>query len=405
MGSKPDPIPFAQLALKVPSPDERRAIWAATHQQWGAALDLETYLRREAFLTTVPMSRNGGMTPWLLTTADGEPNDRPILSSCESIRKRCLVASPDGNVRECTAHGIASVFTEPPHRGAGYASEMMARLGPRLDTWQGRKIGSHCASAADEAANGMRDGDGSPGGGTGCEDREVACSVLFSDIGKTFYTKNGWPPFESTHLSFLPAPAPETAPADSPAVHPVSYHDLPELCSLDERLLKARLARPASTTRVALVPDLDAILWHLMREDFMTKHIFNRTPVIRGGIVGEPGRRVWAVWTRGYYGGLKKPEGNTMHILRVVVEDPEACDKAYLTSAIGAVLSLARSEAAEWKVNHVEMWNPTPEIRALVDAAGLPYEFVSREKDSIASLMWYGEGEVEWVDNEKYGWC
>jgi hypothetical protein len=40
----------------------------------------------------------------------------------------------------------------------------------------------------------------------------------------------------------------------------------------------------------------------------------------------------------------------------------------------------------------------------------LEHSEVEREEESIASLMWYGEGsgasdDIEWVGNEKYGWC
>jgi len=54
------------------------------------------------------------------------------------------------------------------------------------------------------------------------------------------------------------------------------------------------------------------------------------------------------------------------------------------------------------------MWNPTPKLRGLIDKCGVEYEFVNRDKDSIASLMWYGDeptAEVDWVANEKYAWC
>ena len=46
-------------------------------------------------------------------------------------------------------------------------------------------------------------------------------------------------------------------------------------------------------------------------------------PTVRGAVCGEPGKRVWAVWTRGYYGGLKTMEGNVLHVLRVVVEQED----------------------------------------------------------------------------------
>ncbi|KAG7111537.1 hypothetical protein HYQ44_009732 [Verticillium longisporum] len=72
---------------------------------------------------------------------------------------------------------------------------------------------------------------------------------------------------------------------------------------------------------------------------------------------------------------------------------------------MGAILGLAREEAAAWKVNNVELWNPTAKLRAAIDRAGLPHEFVDRQDTSIACLMWYGDGEVDWVANEKFGWC
>ncbi|WYZ45968.1 hypothetical protein EsH8_IX_000193 [Colletotrichum jinshuiense] len=372
-----------ELVLTQPTPTERVGTYTSTYDSWGTALELEEYLRREEYMTTVPVSRNGGITQWILTDPSQPPDNRPILSSCESIRKNLLVAKPDGTVVDAITHAIGSVFTVPAHRGNGYASIMMNMMGPRLARWQGK-----------EMAKGETWGD--------IKDGEVACSMLFSDIGKKFYAKHGWHPYESTHLSFPPQAA--SGEEESLKAVPLGYHELAELCAVDERLLRSRLAKKGNKTRVALLPDLDAMLWHLMREDYMTKHIFGKTPTVRGGVIGKLGSRVWAVWTRGYYGGLKKPEGNTMHILRLVVEDETSSDE-YVQEAIEALLRLARAEAAEWKVNNVELWNPEPRIRGLIEKAGIPHEFVERETDSIASLMWYGEGEIEWVLNEKFGWC
>ncbi|TID07575.1 Lysine acetyltransferase [Colletotrichum higginsianum] len=385
------------LVLAQPTPAERLRTYALTYANWGTALELQDYVRREEYMTTVPVSRNGGITQWILTDPSRPPDDRPILSSCESIRKHVLVARPEGGpVVDAITHAVGSVFTDPAHRGNGYASIMMTMLGPALARWQGAEM------AQGESWRDIRDG-------------EVACSVLYSDIGKTFYAKHGWHPYESTHLDFPPLK--KTADDDDnndrhlhhdpPRRRAASlgYHELAELCAVDERLLRAKLAEKSDKTRVSLLPDIDAMLWHLMREDYMTKHIFGRTPTVRGGVVGDPGSRVWAVWTRGYYGGLKKPEGNTMHILRLVVEDEAGTDDRSVQEAVEALLALARAEAAEWSVNNVEMWNPAPRIRSLIEKAGIPHEFVERETDSIASLMWYGEGEVEWVLNEKFGWC
>jgi hypothetical protein len=73
-------------------------------------------------------------------------------------------------------------------------------------------------------------------------------------------------------------------------------------------------------------------------------------------------------------------------------------------------LEIAQAEAKEWQLGHVELWNPTNILKQIVKETGLEHSEVEREEESIASLMWYGEGsgnsaDIEWVGNEKYGWC
>ena len=321
----------------------------------------------------MPLARDGGIAHWILTTkSNNDDGSRPILSSCESLRKRAVYCKAGSDVVvEGWAHGIGSVFTEEGFRGRGYASRMMRELAGRL---RGQGL----------------------------------FSVLYSDIGKTFYARHGWAPFESCHVAFRPVVGGVGEGAGGLA-RPIGYHELAELCAVDERLLRADLVRRAKGGRtcVALLPELDALLWHLMREDYMTKCIFGKTPSVRGAVAGEPGKRVWAVWIRGYYGGLKKEEGNTLHILRVVVEDPEQpADE--LVDGFRSILQMAQAEAAEWRTQDVQVWNPTPKIRGLIDKCGIGYEFIDRDKESIASLMWYGEeptAELDWVANEKYAWC
>lgn len=347
---------------------------------------------------TVPLAKNGGVTHWILTDRNATPDDRPIYASCESLRKRALASrlGPDGQVvlQEGIAHGIASVFTNPTYRGMGYASRMMSELGPKLKEWsEGRKE--------------PKDGD---------EETVVTrslFSVLYSDIGKMFYAKNGWAAFESSHLCFKPAAA--ATGALSSKAKPLGYHDLAVLCHLDEKILRStmdhrakKLSGTGSQACAALMPDLDQFLWHLMREDFMTKHIFGKTPTIRGALFGEPGKRIWAVWTRGYYGGLEKIEGNTFHILRVVVENEDDANEEYVAEGFREIIQVAQHEAKEWRSFDIQMWNPSPLLKAAATKSGVDYSLVDREKESIASLMWYGDEpttSVDWVANEKFAWC
>lgn len=75
-----------------------------------------------------------------------------------------------------------------------------------------------------------------------------------------------------------------------------------------------------------------------------------------------------------------------------------------------SVLDVAREEAGKWRLDSVVVWNVSEVVKKLLARKGVQYTFEDRESDSIASLMWYGEGEggpqeVEWVANEKFAWC
>ncbi|KAK5654508.1 hypothetical protein OQA88_7137 [Cercophora sp. LCS_1] len=370
MGSIPThpPHPSASspsLILTNPTPAERRKTWSLTHPKWGPVLSLQDYLSREAYLMTVPLAKDGGLIHWILTDSSSRPDNRPIYSSCEALRKHAICSRPDGTITDGLSYGIGSVFTDPQYRGRGYAGRMMTELARRLKQME-----------------------------------NVLFTVLYSDIGKEFYAKRGWLPYPSWHVAF---PALKDEGGGGGKAKKIGYHELAELCCVDERVVRERMI-DVKGTGVALVPGLEQMLWHLMREDYMTKRIFGRTPEVRGAVVGEDGRRVWAVWTRGYYGGLEKVEGNTMHVLRVVVED-EAAEMGGLVQGFKEIVRIAQNEACEWRVKDVQIWNPEGVVRRLVEGCGLTHEFVERENDSIPSLMWHGEGEVEWVANEKYGWC
>ncbi|PKS09261.1 hypothetical protein jhhlp_003875 [Lomentospora prolificans] len=412
------------LILAHPTPAERERTWTLTQRAWGKVLSAEDYLHREEYLLTVPVAKGGGVTQWILTIKSLPPDQRPILSSCDTIRKTAFVSSSTGTgVEEVVAHGIGAVFTDPVYRGRGYASKMMAMIGEALKRHQGTPMKDAIGNAKSDMLTSMH----TPPPPTGLP--PVAFSVLFSDIGKTFYASRGWTAHPSTHLSFPPLP--QSAPNSdartddaSTSASPVGYHELAELCARDEALLRKRMAQmlpPSSSTTpgtphsfVALAPNLDSILWHMMREDFITNRIFGRTPTVRGGVYGSRGQRIWAVWTRAYQIAPVLPpasmedlsDENTLHILRLVVED-ESCTDEYLAEGMRAVLHLARREAFEWGTGHVELWNPVPRLEDAVSRAGMAYEVVEREVDSIPSLMWYGAGPADgvvWVANEKYAW-
>lgn len=386
------------LHLAHPTPEEKMLTWRLNAADWGRALSLEAYTRREELMMDAPLARDGGITYWVLVDRNLPCDGRPILAYCETIRKRALVGR-HGEVVEVVSHGVGSVFCNPKWRGRGYASRMMRDLGRILQTWQ-------------------------------TDARACRFTVLWSDIGKGFYASHGWNPFPSTHIEF-PAAAAVSARGESLA-RKLGLEDLEKLCEDDVALVRRTMANARDKkTHVAIVPDFEQIKWHLVREDFMCQHVLGRKPTVRGAVSGEPGHRIWATWSRTFYGPQDGTSSNTLHILRLVVED-EASHSSCGSFANGtaaaaqqppldhkhlerqaqhlrAVLEVAQTEAAGSQLPLVELWNPSPLVRALVEKSGLAHGVVEREKDSIPCLKWCGEGggstdAIEWVVNEKYAW-
>ncbi|KAL2815573.1 hypothetical protein BDW59DRAFT_176084 [Aspergillus cavernicola] len=181
------------------------------------------------------------------------------------------------------------------------------------------------------------------------EATKCAASVLFSDIGKRFYGKLGRHAFPIHQVGFVPS-----------ARHPRSAMATPSL---------------GGKTRFMISPDHEHMLWHHSKEEFAGETLFRKKPEVKGAIIGYPANRVWAVWTHRFY---EMPDTsaskNTLHTLRIVIENQDA-------------------------------------VLRLVKKMGLPHRVEDRE-EGICSLRWYGGGnsnededEIEWIGNEKYGWC
>jgi hypothetical protein len=150
------------LVLRNPTVEECVKIWKNTSSEWGDSLTPSLYLGESFYLTTVPLARNGGMASWILVDKDHAPGKRQILCSCETFYKRSLTSNTSGTISDNVTYGIASVFCPHPYRRRGYAARMMRELANALYSWQ------------------MKD---------------VPCvgTTLYSDIGKEYYSKLGWP--------------------------------------------------------------------------------------------------------------------------------------------------------------------------------------------------------------------
>ncbi|KAI4727255.1 hypothetical protein E4T49_04991 [Aureobasidium sp. EXF-10728] len=378
----------SNVELTQPTHEEAVQQTRLNSTEWKGALSLDAYLGREEHLGKQKLIRDGGLTPWALTTKEGSP--RAVLSSCETIHKKALVVQ-NGQVKEVICHGVASVFCPPEYRGKGYAGRMIKDLGERLQNWQ-------------------------------TDGHDCLFSVLYSDIGKQFYAAHQWKPFPSAHVSLSPS---DLQHKSLPEVKLLHAGDLAELCDTDLKLVHKKLASVASSgkTIASIIPDVDTFSWHHAREEFVANELYGKSPEVKGAIVGsEQGKRVWCVWMRTWYNSdPQSTKDNTLNILRLVVEDSEytelsaateeSVEKAkgtYVTAAIVSLLAAAQADASKWHMGSVDIWNPTASMLAAAKQLDPAAQVVHREKDSIASLRWYGEGSVDnvqWLDNEKYAWC
>ena len=372
------------------TPEETQQILTHSYPNWGDALTLPEYLEEVLVLGETPLAHNNGMQIWILTIKDSTPNHRPILASCETIRKNALVINNAGEEREGLIYGVAHVFVNPAYRLRGYAARQMRELASMMPEWHVGSLESHG-------------------------------SVLFSEIGKTFYSPFGWPAWTpNAHLEFR---AEEEV--DSDALlgysHPLEKEDVPQLCEEDKALRLAALAKgePGGPTRVMTVPDAEHMMWHFAKAEYPSEKIFGCLPSIKGAMAGERGSRVWVTWKHTWHRhpsvpiDKEAPVENVLYILRLVIENrnPKLEQLDQLAENLRCVLHAAQVEAGRWQLECVRLWNPTPLVQDLVGRIGIENTLIERQTDEIASLNWWQQIEaeekdnVEWVACEKYVWC
>jgi hypothetical protein len=208
-------------------------------------------------------------------------------------------------------------------------------------------------------------------------------------------------------------------PEGLPPTKPLYPDDLAPLCKIDTELLTKDMAAKTdpSKTFVAMLPDVEVFQWHHAREENQAKDVVGKESLIKGAIVGDKeGERGWVIWLREWW----EEDGKTMgvvFILRLVIEGGDASPGA--DAKIAALLNASAQDAAEWKMDETDMWNPTPEV---IEAAKkyFPAENVEvveqrQPNDSLCCFAWYGASfggdfgsvdvkDVEWVANEKWCW-
>jgi hypothetical protein len=275
------------------------------------------------------------------------PSNEP-LCGCETFnRKRAFVKSAGKPVAEVPVFGIASVFTPSKNRGKGYAGQMMRLLAARL--------------REQTAGKGF--------------------SVLYSDIGPSFYDKNGgWKAYEGSEIDI----SNEASFAEASEVGLLTLEDAEECIDRDIELLREEMGYLNENYKtVQFVPQHAELEWAVIRGRHMISALKQSSFV--GAKISD--NEKW-----GYITWYPDPSEDSLVVLRLR-EPISDC-------ALEGLLLMAIKEAREIGLRKVKIWSPSPRLLAL-----LGEEKIIREEHIPCLLLLGDEENVHWRNIERLGWC
>ncbi|RYZ35307.1 MAG: N-acetyltransferase [Myxococcaceae bacterium] len=235
------------MPLVLATDAQKAARDAVTHAAWGSPLSVPQYQEREARLRAHPWSREA-MSTWLWLGDDGA-----VLASCETFRTDSFLRGGDGRFAQGDSYAIASVFTEAPLRGRGYATRLMDAVALELE-----RVAPRPHSV-----------------------------VLFSDVGAPLYRRSGYVevPAWDWHLGASEAPGGRVVEAG--------------LQETDVARALERMRRPQ--VPFYLWPTASQVDWHLERERIYAELLNRPRPQTCGAVVGDS-TALWTMMAR--YGEL-----------------------------------------------------------------------------------------------------
>lgn len=352
----------------------RKLAWRLNGESWAAPLEIDQYVERESHLSKQELTKDGRCIYWILAHKD---DDTHIVASCEATKKTVFIAGKGTGVNdgfvEATGYAIASVYTNPDYRRLGMAAYMLQNLQENMDA-------------------------------------ESECSVLYSDIGKTYYANLGWDTFPSDQAT-IHLHADKLNLPDVPKTRYLKIDELPPLCEKDVAMIKAKFAKLAADhtkTHIAFAPDFAQISWQLAREQFMAGILFKRQIERRGAITTNG--RSWVYWDHDW-------REKKLKIMRLATLDPDpdttvaAASEEEKVWDVVELLQAAAAEAAEWGLKKVLVWSPDATTTQGIKGFHNLYEkevdviFDERTDGSIPSFRWKGgrsTADTRWEDNHYY---
>ncbi|KAK5663177.1 hypothetical protein OQA88_6594 [Cercophora sp. LCS_1] len=244
-------------------------------------------------------------------------------------------------------------------------------------------------------------------------DYDSDCSVLYSDIGKGFYTSLGWAIYPSQQVTlYRPTTRSSRGTLRAPFEHSqpqriryIESEELRGLCLLDETQLTRRFNQfpTDGRTHVAFLPTFAQMSWHLVQVDFMAEKLQGMTPSNKGVVTDDGGS--WACWKHDW-------NDKTLKVLRIAHMNETTVEQR--VDNIKVLLEAALVEASRWQLPNVVIWNPNEEMTPGSKAVGNAHPenvmviFSERMDTRLPGFRWAGGKDARltvWEDNYAYSWC
>ncbi|KAG7390790.1 hypothetical protein PHYBOEH_006916 [Phytophthora boehmeriae] len=351
-------------------------------EEWGApALNLPQYQRKEQLQRETAFSQRGSVFWALVEKSDSDENsidDSDLVAGrtalcchCESHRFDCVLRRQSGEIERGYSHHIGSVFTLPEFRKRGLATFFMKQVAKQLAQFRGALV-----------------------------------SVLYSDIGPTYYDKLGWR-LHPSQMATLDVTHPRNAKTNNDSIELIPLaldQELDEFFKADNDRLVEELSSAKFEGREAFVilPTRDSLEWQFcIGVHFARERGFDELPSCCGVKANTDAFVVWSHNVR----------GSTLNIVRARLPDV-GDDHAIATTR--ALMNAALEEARKFQLKKVAIWNPPPVL--LYDDVRHHLEIeVDERNDSLSSAMVFHNGSVDvdgdaktplphWLSNEKYAW-
>ncbi|KAH8823266.1 hypothetical protein DL96DRAFT_1532808 [Flagelloscypha sp. PMI_526] len=376
---------LAHLTLFPATYSQARESRLRTHPDWSRGVTKEAYLRRDDYLATLDVAKDGKLTVWVLAPRN-DPETLDFLCSCESYKRPAILKTSSSELENVTGYGIASVYTPSQNRGKGYAKYMM-----RLLHWV---LGGTTLSSSDISF--PNDLWGEPPNipqGHG----EASFSVLYSDVGSFYHNCGPLPSSEPGWVSTRNSSTVWSFSQDDSSDQEKSKDDswilvrddkvLEDIWTKDALLITDTVSKVTSSKPIiSFLPFQGVAQFQHARlsELLLLRPQLNDFP---WGIVDSSDNEIFATWTIEF--GQFEPYSMSIVLTRL------RCPP----SRFASLLAKVKGAAGLFGMSEVEVWNLDSELAAEVEG-GRTFE---RDEHLSCIAVYRNElkGEMEWEFNER----